>query len=136
MPPWPSGLVAIRPGASSSTRPVWASTAGMVPWQKTIRSSSGSPKRSCAAKKATVSSWVAGLVIRYSGIRTPYAPAGGHDLLDVDLEQRFARERPDGEHALGMIEPQAGSLSSGHEDRAELSGAERLLGALAVPVAA
>ena len=52
MPPWPLGLTARRSGASSRSRPVAASTAGIVPWQKTCRSSSASPKRSCAARNA------------------------------------------------------------------------------------
>ncbi len=62
--------------------------------------------------------------------RNPHAiaPAGGHDLLHVELEERFAGKRSDGEQALGMIEAQTGPLSAGHEEHAELSGPQRFLG--------
>ena len=72
MPPWPSGLRNRLPGSSSKSFPDLASTAGIVPWQKTMTSSAGKPNRACLSSAATVSSCVAGLVMMYSGIETSY----------------------------------------------------------------
>ncbi len=44
MPPWPLGLTARRPGASSKIRPLAASTAGIVPWQKIVQVVFGQPE--------------------------------------------------------------------------------------------
>ncbi len=64
--------------------------------------------------------------------RNPHAVAspGRDDLLDVNLKERFSGDRPDGEHALGMVEPQSRALAAGHQDHAEPAGADGLFRAL------
>ena len=136
MPPCPSGLVAIRPGASSSTRPVSGIDGGHRPLAEDEQVLLRQPEALVLGEERR------GFVVRgragHQVQRNPHAvaPGGGHDLLDVNLEERLLRDRPDGEHALGMVEAQPRSLPAGHQDHAELSGAERFDARAAGPVAA
>ena len=130
MPPWPSGLVAIRPGRFQQHAAAFGIDRGHRPLAENEQVVLGQSETLVGGEKRH------GFVVRggagHQIERNPHAvaPRGGHDLLDVNLEERFVRDRPDGEHALRMIEAQPRPLSAGHENDAELARGQRFDGAL------
>ena len=127
VPPWPSGLRNSRPGASSNSRPVARSRAGMVPCRKKNTSSSGSPK------------------YPLFGEELPRLGVGGLAGHDQERHGRAVaaaqwpapsrrgsgtgscRHRADREHALGMLEAEAAALAAGHDQHRDLAAPQRFL---------
>ena len=136
VPPWPSGLRNSESFAASSSLPVFASTAGIVPWQKMTRSSAGRPKRSCSCEERDLLVVRDGAGHHVDRHRRAVAPRGGERLLEMNLQQRRARHRPDRVHPLGMIEAEPAPLPSRHEQHADLAGRQRLRAAIAGVVGA
>ena len=93
MPPWPSGLSASSPGAASNSLPVFSSTAGIVPWQKTTRSSFAQAEAIVLVEKGDRLVVRRGARHQEQRNRHAVATADGDQLLEQNLKQR-TRRRP------------------------------------------
>ena len=102
------------------------STAGIVPWQKQLKVLLREAEPVVPGEELDRLR-----VGRRAGHEVPREPHAieapqGKNLLGVPLEERFPRDRADGEHPLRMIEPEPRSLASGDEDHADPSGLQGL----------
>ena len=125
VPPWPSGLRNSASFSASSSLPVAASTAGIVPWQNTTQVVRRQAEAIVLVEERDL------LVVRdraghhVDRHRRAVPPRGRQRLFQMNLQQRRARHRPDRIHALGMLEPEPAPLPSGVKQHADLAGRER-----------